>query len=573
MRCIRLMIAACTILLLSTPALALDMEISGHYFVEHYNHSNETLSDSDASDDYTAMEFMAKPVFKINENITLTTQFTALQDHVWGTRANAPSDSDNILLPENDNDENFDWKAAYMTIKTPIGGFIVGRFIDTPWGGIGLGDSTASHGSNSRHKDRVMYILPIGNFISGLVAQKNEENDLGNVIDDADFHKYYGFTAYKQENWSTGLLVANYRHKNFVSQGDLRAFQRGYTNYQNMTDAYNVASATFGGNYNASLALDANGTFTAVGLTAAANAAGYATVTEWDLATPGSQISGNTGGMIPIEDLYAYRQAADTAQAQATYAGALIADGPARADLDLWVFDPYFSGTFGDFNIQAEMLYGIGTIDLDESKVDPLTGQVFDEMDATGVAATVDLKYNIIGFTFNGGYTFVQGDSDYTDDETNAIGYLEPSVDLEHGFLLTSDTSGLEYTLGGTDANGIPVGNLAGGATTLTGTAGYEMFWIGAQYQVLDNLKLGLLFVKSKADDPPYADLANGDRNQWDDDHGEEYDFTVEWNIMDNLAFNGVVAHLAAGDYWKQGQRDLEIEDNTTVFGRLTLAF
>ena len=30
------------------------------------------------------MELMVKPVFKINDNITLTTQFTALQDHVWG---------------------------------------------------------------------------------------------------------------------------------------------------------------------------------------------------------------------------------------------------------------------------------------------------------------------------------------------------------------------------------------------------------------------------------------------------------------------------------------------------------
>ena len=27
----------------------------------------------------------------------------------------------------------------------------------------------------------------------------------------------YGFSAYKQENWSTGLLIARYEHKNYVT--------------------------------------------------------------------------------------------------------------------------------------------------------------------------------------------------------------------------------------------------------------------------------------------------------------------------------------------------------------------
>ena len=95
------------------------------------------------------MEFMVKPVFKINDNITLTTQFTALQDHVWGDDANPKDHEHSFPVSSGGEDSidpanNFDWKAAYMTIKSPIGGFIVGRYIDTPWG-IGFGDSTASH--------------------------------------------------------------------------------------------------------------------------------------------------------------------------------------------------------------------------------------------------------------------------------------------------------------------------------------------------------------------------------------------------------------------------------------------
>ena len=142
-------------------------------------------------------------------------------------RSSRPTDAEWTRFPAKiDNNENFDWKAAYMTIKTSIGGFIVGRYIDTPWG-TGLGDSTASHGSNNRHKDRIMWVVPVGDFISGLVAQKNGEGDQGNIISDADFHKYYGFSAYKQENWSTGLLIARYEHKNYVNEKDLREFQIG----------------------------------------------------------------------------------------------------------------------------------------------------------------------------------------------------------------------------------------------------------------------------------------------------------------------------------------------------------
>ena len=143
MKNFRLVVAICAALMIAAPAMALEVEVSGHYFVDTYNHSNQTLNKDEASNDYASMEFMAKPVFKVNDNITLTTQFTALQDHVWGTDASGQYESDNPLAPKMDNTENLDWKAAYMTIKTPIGGFILGRYIDTPWG-TGLGDVTAA---------------------------------------------------------------------------------------------------------------------------------------------------------------------------------------------------------------------------------------------------------------------------------------------------------------------------------------------------------------------------------------------------------------------------------------------
>ena len=153
-----------------------------------------------------------------------------------------------------DNNENFDWKAAYLTIKTPIGGFIAGRYIDSAWG-TGLGDTTASHGSNSFHKDRLMYVVPVGDFISGLVAQKNREGDKGTLVSDQDFTKYYAFSAYRKENWSTGLLFSYYDIGNFITQKELRRFQSGFANFNQLSAAATTARGTYTGTYAGALQL------------------------------------------------------------------------------------------------------------------------------------------------------------------------------------------------------------------------------------------------------------------------------------------------------------------------------
>ncbi|BBO76626.1 hypothetical protein DSCW_40430 [Desulfosarcina widdelii] len=550
MKKVSLLIALCSALMIAAPVMALEVEVSGHYFVETYNNSNSNLSPNDATDDYSKMEFMAKPVFKITDNITLTTQFTGLEGHVWGDN---PSDAGSEF---DDDYNNIEWKAAYMTIKTPIGGFIVGRYIDTPWG-TDLGDSTASHGSNDLAKDRIMWVVPVGDFISGLVYQRVGEGDKGVSDSDKDNIRAYGFTAYKQENWSTGLLVSRYNLKGFVDMADLRALQAGYNNYEALNDAATLAQATYDGAY-------------------AQIYAGLAPLLGEDAAyaaIQGELAATNDFALGQAVDLANLQRDASLAAGQAAAAGSLISGGLTNSTAAFWVLDPYFKGTFGPLGIEAEFLYAFGTLELDETRTDVRNGSQFDELDGEAMAATIDLKYTIAGFTFNGGYTYVQGDSDWADDEFGSIGYLEQSIDLEHGFLLTSDTADMEGTFGGTDANGIALGNLAGGRQTLAGCAGYQMYWLGAEYQVLDNLKIGALFVSSKADDAPYLDLTSTDKEQWDDDHGQEYDLTVEWNIMDNLTFNGVVAHLAAGDFWKAGDPDAEIEDNTTFYGQLIVEF
>ena len=65
MKKIRCMVAICAALMIAAPAMALELDVSGHYFVEAYNNSNETLSKDDASNDFGSMELMLKPVLKI----------------------------------------------------------------------------------------------------------------------------------------------------------------------------------------------------------------------------------------------------------------------------------------------------------------------------------------------------------------------------------------------------------------------------------------------------------------------------------------------------------------------------
>ena len=58
-------------------------------------------------------------------------------------------------------------------------------------------------------------------FAYGYILRESEENDKGLDVSDQDFTKTYVFSAYKQENWSAGLLLAKYTHKNYLSSKNL----------------------------------------------------------------------------------------------------------------------------------------------------------------------------------------------------------------------------------------------------------------------------------------------------------------------------------------------------------------
>ncbi|MBW2602568.1 MAG: hypothetical protein JRD47_11775, partial [Deltaproteobacteria bacterium] len=67
------------------PAMAVDVEFSGQYRVRGMYMDNTSLNDdTGASDAYMDMRFRLQTVFKINDNLKLTTRFDALDNKIWG---------------------------------------------------------------------------------------------------------------------------------------------------------------------------------------------------------------------------------------------------------------------------------------------------------------------------------------------------------------------------------------------------------------------------------------------------------------------------------------------------------
>jgi len=154
------------------------------------------------------------------------------------------------------------------------------------------------------------------------------------------------------------------------------------------------------------------------------------------------------------------------------------------------------------------------------------------------------------------GYAYMSGDFDFLTDDTDyeqkwykgGIG-----ADWEKVWILTNDSDLGASTMGG-------IGNLVYGA----GRYGAQMVYLGVSVSPLDGLDLGLLFATSTA-----TDVAPG----WSDEHGIEWDLSLSYKVMDNLTYDVIAAFLSAGDFWKLGVKNADLENAFSVYQQLTLKF
>ena len=211
---------------------------------------------------------------------------------------------------------------------------------------------------------------------------------------------------------------------------------------------------------------------------------------------------------------------------------------------------PYFVSKFGPLAIQGELAYKWGETDYDA------VGAA--DLDIKKLAYNLEATYNFGPASVMAGYAFVSGDNDgATDNETSAYGSV--GDDWAKLFILTTSDVGVLQDLGGT-------GNLSAGGGGAN-PSGAKIIYGGATFSPLDNLELGVVVGKADADE-----LTAGNS---EDDYGVEYDFTLNWQIYDNLTYNAVVAFLSAGDFYKeQGPiPDANFDDTYAMFHQLELSF
>lgn len=386
--------------LLAAPALAIQADFSGEYRVEGIYNDHLTLIDDDdsASDAYMGMRLRLKTVFTITDNLSLTTRLDGV-DKRWGDDDNSKATSDSTSLSGTpsasyplvktttsvEDDDNIDLEWVYMTIKTGIGGFLVGRQKGNAWG-LPFADTEGP-------RDRITYVLPIQNTIIAAVYEKTNELD-GNDLtkNDADIDKYYLTATQKGENFKAGFLYGFYNYKTFQ---DL---------WQNRQTAWLLAQADAAGNI-------------------------YTTTSRpYMLSEAAANVlipyfDGKFGPLgIKAELNYAFGEIKYDSPYHRTptdieYGTILVTQGAAAA--------------------QAAITEGVENSDGDDSK------------DAAGYTYNVELTYDFQGFTFMGGYTYCTGDADQNDDKLEAFAYVEPGQDWEKLAILNGTSYGLEETLGG----------------------------------------------------------------------------------------------------------------------------
>ena len=542
-------------MLIAAPATALEAKFSGELRMQGISHDNVNLASNAKTASYYTSRFRLKSTFEITDRISVTGQFDAL-DRAWGkpddmTFSAATLADDNVAA-----DDNIDWDTAYATIKTDFGGILVGRQWNSQWG-LGIGDSTGP-------VDRILYLLPIENLTFVAYAQKNQEYDGDSATaSDADNDKYIALVKYQGENFEAGYLQAFYNYKQFPAMRDAISY-RGRIQAMRTTKSAATSGEVV---YNATRAAYAG----ALGVTQAQlDEAIVNPYTGGVPANTGQTINAGLAsvGYPSMPTVYnAYRA---TQNAYAGAAAAAAAGLPYASYAQAYIADPYFIAKFGGFSLKGELQYGWGTADFDGAAKD---------LDVDVMQYLIEAGYEVGPVSLRAGYWYMSGDNDTTDDKHESIAYIEPNKDLDIAFILTGDND--HYTADLTNSLGGGIGNFAADTLDMNATSAYrgalalagaKMLYLGVDYKPIDTLTVGLSWANAKCDKPPGPQIYAIAR-EWDDDVGNEYDFKVVWKPWENLEYKFVVAYLEAGDFWKQGAANVQVDDLTTFYNALTISF
>lgn len=214
------------------PATAMEVDFSGSFELEGILNSSEGMDEDDATSDFRQMRLRVQTEFTITDDMKLITRFDALEKILSSKDSSFTITQNDTGWDSDDDDDNIDFDRAYLSWKSPIGLFQLGRMEGVTWG--------TSFCDDEADTDRIKYILPIalgsGTFYLSAVAEKVGEYDKGTEDSDEDNDKYYIGATYVAKTYRTGLLTALYNFKTFQDPGQALATEVLYAYNESDSD-------------------------------------------------------------------------------------------------------------------------------------------------------------------------------------------------------------------------------------------------------------------------------------------------------------------------------------------------
>ena len=194
---IALAVAAC--MLFAIPAMAVDVDFSGHYRVRGFWESNTQLDDDSSSDAAMDMRLRIEPVIKIHDRLKVTTRFDGQDNRLWGGDTQA---SEDFGLERVFADIDFDMFA--LRIGRMVAGICGTKFCDS-----------------ETEQDRIKVILKnIDPFYLDFTYAKVKEEDYYGGASDQDFDAYWLHGFFSDEVMTYGLLLGYYVNKSEPTLGE-----------------------------------------------------------------------------------------------------------------------------------------------------------------------------------------------------------------------------------------------------------------------------------------------------------------------------------------------------------------
>jgi len=209
---------------------------------------------------------------------------------------------------------------------------------------------------------------------------------------------------------------------------------------------------------------------------------------------------------------------------------------------------PYFDINLARGKITGEAKYQWGSI------TDRTTDHT--NTDVSRFAANVEFNMPLGPVYMTTGYVYLGSASDYyasnidTNQQTFFIGGAGGNWDKI--WILTGNDTVNAKSIGGTDdMNNAQI-------------YGCKIIYLGASLSPVENLDIGILMAASSAENVP-----KGEKGL----QGLKWDVSLSYQLFDNLSYDFIAAFLAAGDFWKGLDPNLNVDTSFSLYQQVKLKF